>query len=271
MIIVFFGKHSNDWMDTLTSITPEDFNDFVSSKHTNITEIKNIYTINNLHELGLSKVCIIPLMETHMLQLYNNKINALMPSLEHIKQFSCKKQFITYVNNNKLEMYTPKIYNSHDEITTKKLYIVKPYNLNNGTDMYIKQSIDVNKNDFVNKIVQEYIENKIEYCAHVVSKNGQIMKCITYAYTFDDMQHIKSFPKNTKNMSKIELDNKYVKQLELFFLSCKYTGISNTDFIICDEQIKVFEINPRLGGSLVRFDKCDLVEILHKMIQINTN
>ena len=246
MIIIFFGLHSRSWMDVLNNKLITDF-----SKHTNITEIKNIYTINNLHELGLSKVCIIPLMETHMLQLYNNKINALMPSLEHIKQFSCKKQFITYV--------------------TKKLYIVKPYNLNNGTDMYIKQSIDVNKNDFVNKIVQEYIENKIEYCAHVVSKNGQIMKCITYAYTFDDMQHIKSFPKNTKNMSKIELDNKYVKQLELFFLSCKYTGISNTDFIICDEQIKVFEINPRLGGSLVRFDKCDLVEILHKMIQINTN
>ena len=115
---------------------------------------------------------------------------------------------------------------------------------------------------------QEYIKNKTEYTAYIVSKNGKIIKCITYAYNFNNEQHIKSFPINTKNMSKIELDNKYIKQLELFFVHCGYTGISNTDFMIFDGQIKVFEINPRLGGGLVRFNRLDLVEILYEMIKI---
>ncbi len=67
-------------------------------------------------------------------------------------------------------------------------------------------------------------------------------------------------------MSKIELEYKYIKQLELFLLKCYYTGISNIDFIIYDDKIKVFEINPRLGGGLIRFDRCDLVEILVELI-----
>ncbi len=29
------------------------------------------------------------------------------------------------------------------------------------------------KIDFINKIVQEYIENKIEYTSYIVSKNGK--------------------------------------------------------------------------------------------------
>ena len=72
--------------------------------------------------------------------------------------FSCKKMFGLYVKNNNLENYTPKIYNSINEIIPNKLYIIKPYNQNNGSNIEIKQHID--KKDFVNKIVQEYIKIK---------------------------------------------------------------------------------------------------------------
>ena len=262
MIIIFFGLHSNDWLNVLNNNLIVDF-----SKHANITDIKNVYNINNLNNIDLSSVYIIPLMETHMLELHKNNIKALMPSLEHIKIFSCKKMFVSYVKNNNLEKYTPKVYNSNDEINRDMSYIIKPYSLNNGENMCIKKNLD--ETDFINKIVQEYIENKTEYTAYIVSKKGKIIKCITYEYKFENAQHIKSYPRNTQNMSKFELDCKYVKQLELFFLNCEYTGISNTDFIICDGQIKVFEINPRLGGGLIRFDRCDLVEILYEMVKIN--
>lgn len=263
MIIIFFGLHSKEWMNVLNNKLIPDF-----LKYPTITDIKNVYNVNKLTNLDLSSgSIIIPLMETHMMELHKKNIKALMPSLKHLQMFSCKKKFATYVKNNNLEQYTPKVYTSIDEITTDKLYIIKPYNLNNGTNMCIKKSIE--KKDFVNKIIQEYIENKIEYVANIVSKDGYIIKCITYAYNFDDEQHIKRHPINTQNMTKIELDNKYLLQLELFFLYCGYTGISNTDFIICDGQIKVFEINPRLGGGLVRFDRTDLIEILYEMIKLN--
>jgi len=262
MIIIFFGLHSKEWMNILNNKLIIHF-----SKYPNITQIENVYDVNELTNIDLSSVYIIPLMETHMIELYKNNINALMPLLKHIEMFSCKKMFASYVKNNNLEEYTPKVYNSIDEIKNDKLYIIKPYNENNGRNMYIKKYVD--KLDFDNKIVQEYIENNIEYTAYIVSKNGEIIKCITYAYHYNNTLHIKTFPKNTRKMTKIELDNKYIEQLELFFIKCQYTGISNTDFIIYDGQVKVFEINPRLGGGLVRFDKDDLVEILYEMIKLS--
>lgn len=262
MIIIFFGLHSIDWMDVLNNTLITYF-----SHDTNITEIKNMYNVNNLNTIDLTSVYIIPLMEKHMIELYNNNIKGLMPSLEQINIFSCKKKFSLYVENNNLQHYTPKVYNSIDEIITNGLYIIKPYNLNNGVNMYVKQKQELEQKDFVNKIVQEYIENTIEYSSYIVSKNGKIIKCITYVCDFYDSQHIKRYPINTQNTSKIELDYKYVKELELFLLPCGYNSIANIDFIICNGHIKVFEINPRLGGSLIRINRYDLVEILYELIK----
>lgn len=262
MIIIFFGLNNRDWMDVLNNKLLSDF-----SNETCITDIKNIYDVNKLLQLDLSSAYVIPLMEPHMIQLHNRNIKALMPSLDHIIMFSCKKRFASYVEEHNLQQYTPKVYPSIDETPTYGLYIIKPYNLNNGAKMRITTTVD--ERDFENKIVQEYIENIIEYSAYIVSKNGHIRKCITYMSVFDNAQHIKSYPKNVNKMNKIELDDKYVKQLELFFLCCGYSGISNVDFIIQDDQIKVFEINPRLGGGLIRADKSDVVEILLEMINID--
>jgi carbamoylphosphate synthase large subunit len=262
MIIIFFGLHNKDWMDVLNDKLIKYFPD-----DTNITKITNIYDVNKLINTDLSSTYIIPLMENHMIELHNNNIKALMPSIENIKFFSCKKEFALFVKNNNLEQYAPKVYNSIDEIPINGLYIIKPYNLNNGNDICIKQYLD--KTDFDNKIVQEYIYNKKEYSSYFVSKNGYIIKCITYEFIFDNDQHIKSFPINTQNMTKIDLDYKYIKQLELFLICCKYTGICNIDFVICNDQIKVFEINPRLGGGLIRINRCDLIEMLNEMIKLN--
>lgn len=262
MDIVFFGQHSIDWMNVLNKRLIKHF-----KKYKTIEKIKNVYSIKKLNNLNLSKIYIIPLLESHMIELHNNNIKAIMPSLEHIKMFSCKKMFNLYVKKNNLENYVPKTYDIDDIITTDKLYIIKPYNLNNGKNMFIKKQLE--QTDFINNIIQEYIPNNVEYTAHIVSKNGQIIKCITYAYKFDSSQHIKVYPINTKNIIKFELDKKYISQLELFLTNCGYTGISNVDFIISDDQIKVFEINPRLGGSLVRSNSIDLVEILYEMIKLN--
>jgi len=264
MNIIFFGKHSNDWMNVLNSKLITDF-----SKHTNanIREITNVYDINKLTNMDLSSTYIIPLMENHMIDLHNKNIKGLMPSIENIKMFSCKKKFASYVKHNNLEQYTPKVYESFDEINTDNngMYIIKPYNLSNGEKMKITKIVE--KSDFENNIVQEYIENIIEYTTYAVSKNGKIIKHITYGCNFGSPCHIKRHPVNTTNMSRVDLDDKYITQLESFLHNCGYTGISNTDFIICDGKIKVFEINPRLGGGLVRIDRCDLVEMLYEAIK----
>ena len=92
MIIIFYGSHSKDWMDVLNNKL---ITDFLNYTNINITEIKNVLDINTLTNIlaniDLSSVFIIPLMENHMEELHKHNIKALMPSLEHIKMFSCKK------------------------------------------------------------------------------------------------------------------------------------------------------------------------------------
>lgn len=259
MIIIFYGLHSSDWMNILNVKLLPYFTNL------GITNIINIHDINKLVKNDLSSAYIIPLMESHMIELYNHNIRALMPKLEDIKIFSCKKLFSIYVLNNNLEQYTPKIYNLNENIPDNMLYIIKPYNENNGCGIKIKNNIC--KNDFKNNIVQEYINNRLEYTSYIVSINGVIQKCITYTYDFDNEKHIKINPINTSKISKYDLKDNYIKILELFLLPCKYTGICNIDFIIHEEQVKVFEINPRLGGGLIRSNKQDLTNLLTELIK----
>jgi biotin carboxylase len=87
-------------------------------------------------------------------------------------------------------------------------------------------------------------------------------------YKFISNKHIKIHPINTSNISKYYLEEKYVEKLELFLSKCNYTGVCNINFVFYNEEIKVLEINPRLGGSLIRFNKDYLVEILIELINI---
>lgn len=262
MIIIFYGLHSSDWMNILNTKLISYFADL------RIDNVINVHNVNDLDKRHPSfKYVVIPLMESHMIELHNHNISALMPKLEDIKIFSCKKLFSTYVKNNNLEQYTPKIYNLNDDVPNDMLYIIKPYSENNGQGMKIKNNICAD--DFENQIVQEYINNTLEYTSYIVSKNGVIKKCITYAYSFDDEQHIKIFPINTTKMLKYDLEDKYIKILELFLLPCEYTGMCNINFIIHEGQVKVFEINPRLGGGLMKSDKHDLADILAELIKCN--
>jgi predicted ATP-grasp superfamily ATP-dependent carboligase len=47
------------------------------------------------------------------------------------------------------------------------------------------------------------------------------------------------------------LDDINYNTFENIFNHLQYTGFASSDFIIKDNKIIIFEINPRLGGSLV--------------------
>ena len=247
MSLIFYGKHSADWLDTLSV-------DLLPSLSPIITNIYNHH--NYCHKLQLQSQTklhyILPLLETHMIDLYARKIKAMMPELETIKTFMCKKKFHDYVINNNLLDYIPKTYTSIDDIPNAKRVITKPYNLNSGSGMHITTRI--REKDFINRIVQEYLTGNKEYCAYIVAKNGKIQLCIVYEYTFEKNMHIKT-ANNNMTMEKIILDQKYINQLELFLLPCLYNGICNMDFKMDNNLLKVLEINPRLGGSLMKSDE----------------
>ena len=254
-MLVFFVKHSEVWMNTLNHINLiNDLTNFVDK----------IINFNNIKLLKFEKY-IIPLMEKDMLLLYENNINAIMPDINAINTFSNKKLFYEYVIKNNLSIYIPKTYYSNDFLAQK--YISKPYTNNNGNGIvFLQPYVNKNIND---TIIQEYIQSNEEYVCFLVALNGIIIHYVAYKSIINKVNHIKSSYLSDFEQIKIDLDDKYLKIIELFLLPIKYNGVCNVDFKIINDEIKIFEINVRLGGTLmIPKYKNDLVSIL-KILLIN--
>jgi carbamoylphosphate synthase large subunit len=255
-MLVFYGNHSSDWM---TALNHENLAQYLFPK---INSIKNILSFNaSLY----SAEYIIPLMEAHIIDLHNRNVSAIMPGLDAVKTFMCKKKFADFVIDNGLTGYVPKMFFSPDE-TKNKIIIVKPYNLNSGRGQYITDK-KLEQKVFDNFVVQEYIFDDKEYVSHVVSQDGNIKCCITYEYKFNTDRYIKGA--STKSHRKLDLDASHLEIIKLFLGKFKYTGVCNFGFKIINGEMKLFEINPRMGGSLMQKHNInDLVEIINTLIWI---
>jgi predicted ATP-grasp superfamily ATP-dependent carboligase len=245
-MIVFFGVHSKEWSLALNA---KNLHQFFKQ------EIRTCTSIEELKEI--SNAIIIPLLEKHNIELHFFNIKSIFDYNNTIL-FMNKKLFFEYTINNNLEEYIPKT-NCKNE---NNYYIVKELSNNGGKKIYFTNKFEsVCLNTYV---VQEYIFTEYEYTIHLVCKEGKIVASITYV--FERKNKIRTFREN-KNISKISIEDKYLKIFEKFLIPCKYSGICNIDFIIVDNNIKIFEINPRLGGTLMLSqNRKDLVEILSTCI-----
>jgi carbamoylphosphate synthase large subunit len=225
---------------------------------------------------------IVPFVESDMMALHDSGIQAIMPRKDIIEIFMCKKKFSLYVEQHDLSQYVPKTYASHAETidSTCMLFIVKPHITTSGCGSQIvtraKQTSrfnprtartmrTINPTHFNNNIIQEYITNDKEYVAHIIAENGRIAHCIVYMYLFCNPVHIRRGCISRFPVTKITSDQHVIDVLEKFLLPCGYTGICNIDFIIDNDNVKVFEINPRLGGSLIR-NTTDLILMINKLL-----
>ena len=211
-----------------------------------VRAIQNIFTIRKSLE---SFDYVLPLMEVHILELHRRGIRAMIPDVETVRICMCKRRFSQYVLANNLTQYAPKTYT--DEELDGSLRIVKPYSRNSGSGMRITR--DVSKHEYKTHVVQEYLPNRDEFCAFIVANKGRIVYCSVIQSTFSDSVHIKKAvsAEDVANNRIVLLDPKHIDILEMFLLPCSYTGVCNIDFLIHKDVVKVLEINPRLGGSLM--------------------
>jgi predicted ATP-grasp superfamily ATP-dependent carboligase len=159
--------------------------------------------------------------------------------------------------NNNLTEYIPKSYSYNDY--SGKLVIVKPPCGGSSIGMYLSNINDLQPEIFKNYLVQEYIKEPIEFTGNLVIQDGHILYGFAYYRYYGDRNYIKHDSEDftVQNTAPIPI---------------KYTGVCNVDFKLCgsEEKIKVFEINPRLGGSLF-FDNHyhDFATMVLKLIQLN--
>jgi carbamoylphosphate synthase large subunit len=262
MSLAIYGKHSNNWMMALN-------NGLLPFLQPMLHTIHNHYKYSD--DLKTKYDYILPIMEKHMIELHKYNIKMMAPDIKIIYVFMNKNLFSSYVTEHNLTEYVPTTYKSISEISPKTILIVKPHNLNAGSGMYFRNKYTVNEKDFDGHVIQEYLSGNLEYCAYIVAKKGKIQLCIVYEYEFGTNVYIKTAINLNINTRKIILDEKHMNCLESFLLPCMYNGVCNIDFKIYNDVIKVFEINPRLGGSLMfKQNKGDLVQVIKNLVIVFT-
>jgi len=215
---------------------------------------------------------ILPSITDHIRELNKAGINSLFKiDSGWLDRLDDKKKFAEYSIEEKLTAYIPRIYSKWCDRSSNTLVIIKPSIGAYSYGVSKKKLNEVQNWEFDESVVQEYIKDPIEYAGYFVVYNGNITHSFAYKGNHGNGEFIKCEDGvfDTTPKTRVTLDDKIVKQLELFLKPTLFTGTCCFDFKIKDGNLKVFEINPRLGGSLtLEENRKDLTDIVRKLIEI---
>jgi predicted ATP-grasp superfamily ATP-dependent carboligase len=236
------------------------YNDWIQSiqKHSDIICVSNIDQIPNETD-----VKIIPLTIDNMKKLTNDKRSLYWTdyNIMYILDNKCDfAQFmmqyfpenipkVHYIKTINIEYYYDKT-----QIDIKQKLVKKNNNGYGGCGIKILHSlrdIDINENNIV---VSTYIDHRDFFVGHFFVLNGEIMK-VTYfkGSTNNTTNFILKCP--ITNLAYSIVDNLgYDEIFTSIFKKLNYNGFACSDFIIHNDKIILFEINPRPGGSLFHDD-----------------
>jgi hypothetical protein len=224
------------------------------------TTHKYINFTDNFNDIKHINPKIIPITLLHNNLYYNNSIFNLSTNkyyLYNIKMLNNKTLFAEFMMNNFNKNipltyyfnYKNKTYINENFINSDKK-IKKANNSAGGKRIEIIYNIDLNMKDI---IISKYHEHSIFYVGHYLVKNGKIIEQMYLSQNNNDPNYIH---KGAVKKYTILEDNGY-SEFNIFnkiFEKINYTGFACSDFIMENNNVLVFEINPRMGGSM-RKDK----------------
>jgi hypothetical protein len=101
---------------------------------------------------------------------------------------------------------------------------------------------------------QEYIEGNHEYTTHILRNRGKILFNATVEFKFKEHLFVKG--KYFKPCSENNLGSSpFLDIFEMILNDLDFNGLCCFNYKIQNDKPKIFELNPRYGGSLPRFLK----------------
>ena len=201
----------------------------------------------------------IPLSTIEYNFIKNFNVKYLYPDEKIIELFHNKSKFVDYMLLNFIENI-PKTYVLNNKVIDENFdypLIYKPQYSTNGRNMIIIKNIEDYNNIKEKHIIQKFIEDEYEYSMYLICENGKILNHLTIRNKFN-----KYFIK-THNFTTYEIvKNLNINVIVQIIKDVNYNGGACVDFKVENNDIKIFEINPRFGGSLFT---CDLFEELMKI------
>jgi hypothetical protein len=250
---VIYGLHSEDWMSALSPESP------VWRKISGVGSVL-VVPDSPAAEIPaptkeLPQVVVIPLMETHT-RNRPKTLPSLAPDERSLNVFGDKAQFQAYVQDNALSDLCPEHFSSS---AARFPCVLKRTDLNAGGGIAVVLSAE-HLQSFLEQppwlghptVLQAMVEGDGEIVTHCVCKNGRILWHTSFGYTLPPGEIIRSW-NNVQSIEPVPTTSRTLRQLQRFLTPLGYSGPCNFDYKLTrDGTVMVMEINPRLGGSLMR-------------------
>jgi len=119
-------------------------------------------------------------------------------------------------------------------------------------------------NNTKNYVIQAYIRSPYEYSGHFYVKDGMIKFMVFYMMTNHEPTYIQH-----GRLLKYDriIEAPWTNTFVEIFKQLNYTGFACIDFKVIDNNPIIFEINPRLGGSIVCTNEDDMKRIIEIVLK----
>ena len=186
-------------------------------------------------------------LNTHFEYLKGTK--ALAPSNETIDLCDNKKDFAEFLIKNGFPHLIPQINGDggYPYILRKKIGAWgEGVTVIANAKTELMHMGEIRSNDF---FAQQYIEGREEYTTHLIMHQNRVLFSKTFEFTFGERLFVKG--KNYKPISTKVVDHSHLNALfEAILNLLRYEGICCLNYKVQGNRVKLFEINPRYGGSM---------------------
>jgi carbamoylphosphate synthase large subunit len=267
MLVVLYGKIWEDWKGILSQ---------TSTVWADLSYVERVLLVEEF-EFPLTQVAskysetvLIPLKEQGILE-HPQGYKTLIPSEELVNTASYKNLFYELLSTLGLKEHYPQELSSPD---FSKPFIVKRLHGESGLGVFLvwdepRYNLILQQQSLKNHpfVLQEYIEGDDEYVFYVVCKGGEVLwhASLVGQPPIDSRVQKGSFA----NASEIEISEEVYKVFEGICEALNYEGPATFNYKLKDGKPIIFEMNPRMGGSMMKPKFRHLVSGCMKAITLN--
>jgi carbamoylphosphate synthase large subunit len=197
---------------------------------------------------------VIAMKTSHMVRRPGGR--ALQSTAQAIATFEDKAKFAAYMAANDFADYCPQTYAGRQEAVFP--CILKRTDLSASLGVVIAQSakhldelLQTRTFQGHSYLLQALVQGNVEYATYCVCKGGRVLWSCSFATDNGSPVAIKR-EDNAVRRQAIATPDPVLRQIEIVLLPLAFSGPCNVDYkLLADGRMQIFEINPRLGGTLM--------------------
>lgn len=246
--VILYGLPYGDWNATLSDAKLWQDLEVVS-------ELRRIPGFRWLLPRSTERTVLIPMKTSHAVDAPRDYRN-LIPDRRSVLILGDKNAFQSYMAESGLMAYTPATYANPDEAAfpcvVKRLDLSASVGVEIATSRTHLEAI-LQSGWFCGHptLLQALVPGILEYVTFCVCDGGRILWNSTFVSTMSGPAMIKN-ENNDKDRRIVATPAEVLKQFETVLAPLSYRGPCTIDYKIAEDgRVQIFEINPRLGGTLL--------------------